>query len=83
MNPAPLWKLRWITDPLILASASLRRAEILRAIGLPFEIVTPHIEEGAYGSWDGGEKLRQRALEKAQDVRRNYPDHAVLSADTI
>lgn len=83
MNPAPIWKLRRITDPLILASASPRRAEILRAIGLPFEIATSHIEEGAYGSWDGGEKLRQRSLEKAQDVRRNYPGRTVLSADTI
>jgi len=83
MNPAPLWKLRGIADPILLASASPRRADILQAIGLPFENDPSGIHEGDYGLWDGGERLRKRAIEKARDVQRRHPDRAVLSADTI
>ena len=83
MNSAPLWNLRGIAHPIILASASPRRADILRAIGLPFRRIPPKIREGDYGPWDGGEKLRQRALKKAQLVARQHPDRAVLSADTV
>ena len=83
MNTAQLWSLRHITDPIILASSSPRRADILRAIGLPYKRIPPRLEEGIYGDWDGGEKLRQRALGKALEVKEHYPDHVVLAADTI
>jgi septum formation protein len=83
MNPASLWHLRGITNPIILASASPRRADILQALGLPFRRIPSDIREGDYGSWDGGDKLRQRALKKARMVGRHHPDSAVLSADTI
>ena len=83
MNSAHLWNLRGISNPIILASASPRRADILQAIGLPFRRIPPDIREDDYGPWDGGEKLRQRALKKAQKVGRHHHDRAVLSADTI
>jgi septum formation protein len=78
-----IWDLVGFRKPLILASSSPRRAEILRNIGCPFEVVPPDYVESEYKSWDGGELLFDSAVQKAENVRTKYPDRAVLAADTI
>lgn len=78
-----LWEMVGIRNPIILASSSPRRAAILRSLGCPFTVVPPLAEERAYGSWDGGELLRRRAVQKARGVQSELPDSAVLAADTI
>jgi septum formation protein len=72
-----------INGPIILASTSPRRAAVLEAIGLPFEVMAPEVEEGAYGPWDGGELLRRNAVEKGDKIKAQYRARAVLSADTV
>ena len=68
---------------LILASASPRRAGLLRMLGLPFEIVPSHISE------DLGERLTpdQHVLEisrrKARAVAARFRHGLVLGADTV
>jgi septum formation protein len=80
---AEYWKFQGIEKPIILASSSPRRVELLRAIGLPFISVPPQIDEGDYGEWDGGEILRQRAVHKAEEVRSRNEQSSILSADTV
>ena len=67
--------------PLVLASSSPRRQDLLRLIGLPFETVPPDIDE----SWRNGEApaphAERLAREKASAVAR--PGAAVVGADTI
>lgn len=80
---AELWQLAGVTKPIILASSSPRRAAILRAVGCPFKVVPPSVQESEYGSWDGGELLRRRAVQKAESVKAEFSTYSVLAADTI
>jgi septum formation protein len=77
------WISAGINGPIILASTSPRRAEILAALGLPFQVVAPELEEGEYGPWEGGELLRRRAVEKGDKVKSANRSRGVLAADTV
>ena len=67
--------------PLILASASPRRQDLLGFYGIPFEVIPSGAEEDASGS--GEEQVRQLARRKCEDVAARYPDRMVLAADTL
>ncbi|MCB1669493.1 MAG: Maf family protein [Gammaproteobacteria bacterium] len=73
-------------DEILLASASPRRRELLRQIGVPFRVVEHTIDEIV---WDQElpQTLAQRlALEKACSVLEQHSDGAdalVLGADTV
>jgi septum formation protein len=77
------WKLAGIVEPLLLASSSPRRAALLQAIGIPFEVAIPVQDDEGYDSWDGGELLLSRAVKKAQSVRHLHPHRMILAADTV
>ncbi|OPZ83175.1 MAG: Maf-like protein YhdE [bacterium ADurb.Bin429] len=71
--------------PLILASSSPRRAELLRQIGLDFRILPAHVEEPppTYGQ-EVTEWARQAALDKARAALPILDTPAlVLGADTV
>ena len=69
--------------PIILASASPRRAELLRAAGIGFRVEVSSLEEAR----DPGEAPRayaeRLARDKARVVAQRFPAEAVLAADTI
>lgn len=69
---------------LVLASASPRRLELLRQIGvIPNETVPPAIDETP-APGEGPSAFAQRmAMEKCQNVRGSYSDSWVLAADTV
>ncbi|MFZ4441188.1 MAG: Maf family protein [Syntrophales bacterium] len=68
---------------LILASASPRRSEILKLMGLDFDIMPTNIDE----TFRPGETARAHVLrlaeEKTLSVAQNHPEDWVLGADTI
>ena len=68
--------------PLVLASASPRRRELLAALGLPFEAVPSHADETG-GGGDPARLARALALRKARAVAAARPDAAVVGGDTI
>lgn len=69
--------------PLILASASPRRRELLASSGIAFQIVPSAVDEQAQpGEW-AQTYVRRLALAKAEAVAHTYPDAIVLGADTI
>lgn len=68
---------------LILASTSPRRKEILALLGLPFEIVSPGIEEIFQPDRIPAEEAAIWAVEKARVVHRLYPDAIVIGSDTV
>jgi len=72
---------------LILASASPRRAEILRNAGIQFEISSAGVDESPLGNELPGDYVRRLALAKALSAAEAYRDCAsevlVLGADTI
>lgn len=69
--------------PLILASASPRRRELLAAAGYRFEVDPSHLAE-IRRPGESPEAFAQRiAREKALDVARRRPATWVLAADTV
>ena len=67
---------------LILASASPRRADLLKRFGLPFTIEPADIDEQPIAGESGPALIRRVAREKAQAVRGQCPNHHVLGSDT-
>jgi septum formation protein len=71
------------TEPLVLASSSPRRAEILRAVGWPFEACASDVDESRVGDEGAEELVRRLAREKAEAVARMRLFGLVLGADTV
>jgi septum formation protein len=69
--------------PLILASASPRRAELLRNAGILFEVVVADIPESPNPGERPLDYCRRVAAEKARAIAAKHRDRAVLAADTI
>jgi septum formation protein len=67
---------------LILASASPRRADLLAAAGLPFEVMPVEIDERVLGGESPVDYVSRLALAKAREVARRNPGTLVLGADT-
>jgi septum formation protein len=70
-------------EPLVLASASPRRAEILRAVGWPFEVAAANVDESARSGEDVSEYVERLACEKAEAVAEGRASGLVLGADTV
>jgi len=68
---------------LVLASASPRRAELLRAAGFDFDVLPAEVDETMDVEETPDGYVRRVAQLKAQTVARRAPDRAVLGADTI
>jgi septum formation protein len=69
--------------PLILASASPRRAELLRQLKLEFRIVTSDATEIFDEQLSPRELCQLNAHRKARAVAKKIPDALVLGADTL
>ena len=69
--------------PLILASVSLRRAELLRQLGLDFQVVASDAPEMAHEHLSPWELCQLNAHRKARAVAKKHPDALVLGADTL
>jgi septum formation protein len=68
--------------PLILASASPRRSEILTAVGWPFETHPPDVDETRREGEAPEDLVRRLAREKAETVAHTRLFGLVLGADT-
>lgn len=69
-------------QPLILASASPRRRELLQQIGLEFAVVTADIDETPLPGEDHRSYTLRLADAKARAVLVLHPDAVVIGADT-
>jgi septum formation protein len=68
--------------PLVLASTSPRRAEILRSVGWPFETLAIPIDETPWDSEDPAAYVKRLARGKAEAAAQRAPESIVLGADT-
>ncbi len=70
-------------QPLILASSSPRRRELLQRLGVLFEVTTADIDESQQPGEPPVVLVQRLAREKALAVAARLPERAVLGADTI
>jgi septum formation protein len=68
---------------LLLASKSRRRAELLHAAGIPFEVVETDVDETPGTGETPSDYVRRLAEDKARAAFAMRPDATVLGADTI
>jgi septum formation protein len=68
---------------LILASASPRREEMLRGLGVEFMVVRSAVPELAPEHLSPAETAQINAYRKARATAKRFPDRLVLGADTI
>ncbi|MCC7178916.1 MAG: septum formation inhibitor Maf [Acidobacteria bacterium] len=69
-------------DTLILASASPRRAQLLKAAGIGFEARPSDVDESPRAGESPDTYVKRLALEKADAVAGENPGRLVLGADT-
>jgi len=69
--------------PIILASASPRRKQLLEQIGLPFEVLVSGVDEEVPAGLEHGEVAEYLAVSKARAVARQVDEGLVIGADTI
>ena len=67
---------------LILASASPRRAELLRGAGYDFDVVAADVDESARTGEPPEAYVGRVAADKARAVLARFPDAVVVGADT-
>jgi len=70
-------------ESLFLASTSPRRAELLRAVGWPFEIVAGGVDESRFQNEDAETYVKRLARGKAAAAAQKLSSGLVLGADTI
>lgn len=69
--------------PLILASQSLARRQLLEAAGLVFQVQPSYVDEAQVQTPDPVELVRTLALRKAEAVAQHHTSALVLGADSI
>jgi septum formation protein len=69
--------------PLILASVSPRRCELLRQLGLDFKVIPSEVAEIHHEQLTAHEIAQINAYRKARSVAKRFPDSLVASADTL
>jgi septum formation protein len=73
---------RLFPEALVLASASARRAQILRAVDWPFEVSAVDIDESLRETESPVAYVERLAREKAEAAAVRFPGRLVLGADT-
>lgn len=69
--------------PLILASSSRYRKALLERLHLPFQSISPDIDETPLDD-EPPEQLTQRlALAKAHALRSRFPEHLIIASDQV
>lgn len=69
--------------PLILASGSLRRIELLKSLGCKFKVIPSRAEEKINSCLTPTENVKRLSRAKALDVASKASEGIVIAADTI
>jgi septum formation protein len=72
-----------VLDSIVLASASPRRLELLRSLGLAVQVEPSGYDEPDDPSIAPSALAIRHAATKARDVQARFPDELVVAADTV
>lgn len=69
--------------PLILASSSPYRRELLTRLHIPFSCASPNIDESRLPNESPRQLVERLALQKAQALSASYPQHLIIGSDQV
>jgi len=69
--------------PLLLASSSVYRRELLARLRLPFTCASPDIDESHRPGESAIELVKRLAQEKAQALCSRHPNHLIIGSDQV
>lgn len=69
--------------PLVLASTSRYRKQLLERLALPFECAGPDVDEAVLENETPGQTALRLAALKAQAVRRSWPTALIVGSDQV
>jgi len=69
--------------PIILASSSPYRREILQRLGLTFTAESPEIDESICAGESAANLVQRLSLEKARTIARNHPGRLIIGSDQV
>jgi septum formation protein len=72
-----------VQPPLILASTSPYRRELLARLRVPFETLPPGVAEDHLGGESHADRALRLAHEKAQAIAHQHPDAIVIGSDQV
>ncbi|MBM7060994.1 septum formation inhibitor Maf [Pseudomonas sp. UL073] len=70
-------------QPLILASSSPYRRELLNRLRLPFTCATPDIDETRHAGESAHNLVQRLAEEKARALATQFDDHLIIGSDQV
>lgn len=71
------------TQPLVLASTSAFRSELLSRLHLPFQTVSPDIDETPLAGESARQTSARLSVEKARAVTHQFPDALIIGSDQV
>lgn len=71
------------STPLILGSTSKYRRELLQRLRVPFEVVSPEVDETPHTNETPRDLAMRLALAKAKAVAAQYPNAVVIGSDQV
>lgn len=69
--------------PIILASSSQTRKELMDRLKLDYQCMTPDIDESPQGESHADDLAKRLAFEKAQSIAEQYPEAIVIGYDQV
>ena len=69
--------------PLILASTSRYRRELLERLGLPFNIARPEVDESPLAGETAPDLARRLARAKASAIAAQHPEATIIGSDQV
>jgi len=69
--------------PIILASTSVYRQQVLNRLHLPFEIFAPHIDETPYPNEQPAALVSRLAQAKARSAQAEHPQALIIGSDQM
>jgi septum formation protein len=71
------------SQPLVLASTSVYRRELLERLQIPFRTAAPNVDETPLPGESAAQTSRRLSREKAGAVAANYPDALIIGSDQV
>ena len=72
-----------ILPPIVLASSSSYRHELLTRLQLPFTFHSPDIDETPQANESAQALVQRLALSKARALAQHYPQHIIIGSDQV